>query len=239
MCFDLVRDQLQPGSCITLFVMLSHLLYFYGVKKVYVVPEKAKKGLYNLINLSSIMRKFQVGDQIQVGGIQGEVEVITLTETTIIQDDGYSRIILDNSYFETNNLTLLSQAESHTIVGKFVCVLPDRKKKSIKDAILNMLKTHGSMYMDRAPPSCKFDILGDDMYSVTLKYNLKRMVDVVGVFRYKNTWPLCLEFLRSGQIDVKPLITHRSGLSQKEVEDAFETSARGGTAIKVMFNLYT
>ncbi|KAH0859196.1 hypothetical protein HID58_087457 [Brassica napus] len=62
-------------------------------------------------------------------------------------------------------------------------------------------------------------------------------VDVVGVFRYKNTWPLCLEFLTSGKIDVKPLITHRFGFSQKEVEDAFETSARGSNAIKVMFNL--
>lgn len=36
---------------------------------------------------------------------------------------------------------------------------------------------------------------------------------------------------------MKPLITHRFGFSQKEVEEAFETSARGGTAIKVMFNL--
>ncbi|KAK9144976.1 hypothetical protein Sjap_004879 [Stephania japonica] len=62
-------------------------------------------------------------------------------------------------------------------------------------------------------------------------------VDIVGIFRYKNTWPLCLEFLRTGRIDVKPLITHRFGFSQKEVEDAFETSARGGNAIKVMFNL--
>ncbi|KAI9073710.1 hypothetical protein K1719_044334 [Acacia pycnantha] len=64
-----------------------------------------------------------------------------------------------------------------------------------------------------------------------------REVDVIGIFRYKNTWPLCLDFLRSGKIDVKPLITHRFGFSQKEVEEAFETSARGGNAIKVMFNL--
>lgn len=71
-------------------------------------------------------------------------------------------------------------------------------------------------------------------FSLFLQY---REVDVVGIFRYKNTWPLCLEFLRSGKIDVKPLITHRFGFSQKEVEEAFETSARGGNAIKVMFNL--
>ncbi|CAO2838922.1 unnamed protein product [Amaranthus hypochondriacus] len=64
-----------------------------------------------------------------------------------------------------------------------------------------------------------------------------REVDIIGVFRYKNTWPLCLDFISSGKIDVKPLITHRFGFSQKEVEEAFETSARGGDAIKVMFNL--
>jgi len=64
-----------------------------------------------------------------------------------------------------------------------------------------------------------------------------REVDVVGIFRYRNTWPLCLELISSGRIDVKPLITHRFGFSQKEVEEAFETSARGSNAIKVMFNL--
>lgn len=64
-----------------------------------------------------------------------------------------------------------------------------------------------------------------------------REVDILGVFRYKNTWPQCLEFLSSGKIDVKPLITHRYGFSQQEVVDAFETSARGSNAIKVMFNL--
>lgn len=64
-----------------------------------------------------------------------------------------------------------------------------------------------------------------------------REVDIIGVFRYRNTWPLCLEFLSSGKIDVKPLITHRFGFSEQEVIEAFETSAGGGSAIKVMFNL--
>uniref|UniRef100_J3MUZ2 Alcohol dehydrogenase-like C-terminal domain-containing protein n=1 Tax=Oryza brachyantha TaxID=4533 RepID=J3MUZ2_ORYBR len=45
------------------------------------------------------------------------------------------------------------------------------------------------------------------------------------------------KFLRAGKIDVKPLITHRFGFSQAEVEEAFEVSARGRDAIKVMFNL--
>ncbi|XP_004513687.1 sorbitol dehydrogenase [Cicer arietinum] len=79
--------------------------------------------------------------------------------------------------------------------------------------------------------------MGHSEMTVPLTPAAAREVDVIGIFRYKNTWPLCLEFIKSGKIDVKPLITHRFGFSQKEVEEAFETSARGGNAIKVMFNL--
>ncbi|EPS64701.1 hypothetical protein M569_10079, partial [Genlisea aurea] len=79
--------------------------------------------------------------------------------------------------------------------------------------------------------------LGHSEMKVPLPSAAVREVDIVGIFRYKNTWPLCIEFLRSGKVDVKPLITHRFGFSQAEVEEAFETSARGGDAIKVMFNL--
>lgn len=64
-----------------------------------------------------------------------------------------------------------------------------------------------------------------------------REIDVIGMFRYRNTWPLCIELLRTGKIDVKAIITHRFGFSQKGIEDAFQTSAGGGNAIKVMFNL--
>lgn len=64
-----------------------------------------------------------------------------------------------------------------------------------------------------------------------------REVDVIGIFRYRNTWQLCIELLRTGKIDVKPLITHRYNFTQEGVEEAFETSSHGGNAIKVMFNL--
>ncbi|KAF3795622.1 Sorbitol dehydrogenase [Nymphaea thermarum] len=79
--------------------------------------------------------------------------------------------------------------------------------------------------------------MGHNDMTVPLTPAAAREVDVIGVFRYKNTWPLCIEFLRSGKIDVKPLITHRFGFSQQDIEEAFETSAKGGSAIKVMFNL--
>ncbi|KAM7494545.1 hypothetical protein LguiB_029154 [Lonicera macranthoides] len=79
--------------------------------------------------------------------------------------------------------------------------------------------------------------MGHSEMNVPLTPAAAREVDIVGIFRYKNTWPLCIEFIRSGKIDVKPLITHRFGFSEKEVQEAFETSARGGNAIKVMFSL--
>lgn len=79
--------------------------------------------------------------------------------------------------------------------------------------------------------------MGRSEMTIPLTSSTAREVDVIGIFRYRNTWPLCIDLLGTGKIDVKPLITHRFGFSQEEVKEAFETSARGGNAIKVMFNL--
>ncbi|EFN56178.1 hypothetical protein CHLNCDRAFT_30796 [Chlorella variabilis] len=66
-----------------------------------------------------------------------------------------------------------------------------------------------------------------------------REVDILGSFRYCNTYPLCLSLLSSGRVDVKPLITHRFGFSAAEVLRGFDTAHRADAtgAIKVMFNL--
>lgn len=66
---------------------------------------------------------------------------------------------------------------------------------------------------------------------------VSREVDLVGVFRYRNTYPMCLDLISSGRVDVKPLITHRYKFTEQYVKAAFETSSRGVNAIKVMFNL--
>ncbi|KAI4320038.1 hypothetical protein MLD38_033561 [Melastoma candidum] len=83
---------------------------------------------------------------------------------------------------------------------------------------------------------CLIGLASTEM-TVPLMAGAAREIDVMGIFRYRNTWPLCIDLLRTGKIDVKPLITHRFGFTQGEVEQAFETSASGGKAIKVMFNL--
>ncbi|OIT03770.1 PREDICTED: L-idonate 5-dehydrogenase-like isoform X1 [Nicotiana attenuata] len=79
--------------------------------------------------------------------------------------------------------------------------------------------------------------LGQSEMTLPLTSAAAREVDVIGIFRYRNTWPLCIELLRTGKIDVKPLITHRYRFTQEGVEEAFETSSRGGNAINVMFKL--
>jgi L-iditol 2-dehydrogenase len=62
-----------------------------------------------------------------------------------------------------------------------------------------------------------------------------REVDIRGVFRYANCYPLALDLIATGKVDVKPLITHHFKL--EETLQAFETSRTGaGGAIKVMIH---
>jgi L-iditol 2-dehydrogenase len=63
-----------------------------------------------------------------------------------------------------------------------------------------------------------------------------REIDLMGSFRYRNTYPKALALVASGQVNVKPLVTHYYPLSK--VLDAFEhgESGRDG-AIKVVIQV--
>lgn len=63
-----------------------------------------------------------------------------------------------------------------------------------------------------------------------------REVDIRGIFRYANCYPVALDLIASKAVNVKPLITHR--FSMDETLKAFETAHTGaGGAIKVLINL--
>lgn len=65
-----------------------------------------------------------------------------------------------------------------------------------------------------------------------------REVDLLGVFRYRFTYPTCLEMLSEKKIDVNKLITHKFAFNQESVMSAFEHCATGKDGcIKAMIEL--
>lgn len=73
--------------------------------------------------------------------------------------------------------------------------------------------------------------LGAEMTTIPLLNAAVREVDIRGVFRYCNTWPVAISMLASKKVNVKPLVTHRFSLEQ--AVEAFETT-RQGLGVKVM-----
>jgi len=65
-----------------------------------------------------------------------------------------------------------------------------------------------------------------------------REIDLCGVFRYRYTYPKCIELLAKKKINVDPLITHRFKFTQDSIMDAFETCRTGRDgAIKCMIHV--
>lgn len=58
-------------------------------------------------------------------------------------------------------------------------------------------------------------------------------IEIIGSFRYINTWQTAIDMISCGKINVAPLVTHRFTL--EETLQAFET-ARSGVGVKVMID---
>lgn len=64
-----------------------------------------------------------------------------------------------------------------------------------------------------------------DQVTVQLNCAIMQEIDIKGVFRYRNCYPLALSLVESGKINLRPLVTHRFPL--EDSLQAFETCCRG------------
>nr|P0DMQ6.1 RecName: Full=Sorbitol dehydrogenase; Short=SDH; AltName: Full=Polyol dehydrogenase [Gallus gallus] len=88
-----------------------------------------------------------------------------------------------------------------------------------------------SIYATRSGGTLVLVGLGPEMVTVPIVNAAVREVDIRGIFRYCNTWPVAISLLASKRINIKPLVTHRFPL-EKALE-AFETTKRG-EGVKIM-----
>merc|ERR1739848_138560 len=72
--------------------------------------------------------------------------------------------------------------------------------------------------------------MGRDLATVPLLDASCRELELQGVFRYRNTYPKCIELLANKKVNVSPLITHRFQFTQESVMDAFTTCLNGKSA---------
>jgi len=75
------------------------------------------------------------------------------------------------------------------------------------------------------------------MQTIPLFEAADKEIDILGSFRYHDSYPTALELVSSGKINVKPLVTHHFSFSQ--VGEAFETAETGKDgAIKVTIHVH-
>lgn len=64
-----------------------------------------------------------------------------------------------------------------------------------------------------------------DNVTIPLNNALMQEIDIKGVFRYRNCYPLALSLVETGKINLRPLVTHRFRL--EDSVKAFETCCKG------------
>jgi len=95
---------------------------------------------------------------------------------------------------------------------------------------------------------CIIGMHDNTMSLPVLPHCVIREVDLCGIFRYRNTYPTCINLITNNKVNVNPLITHRISISldnnsndsvnQANLIKGFELAKNcSDGAIKIMFNL--
>lgn len=72
--------------------------------------------------------------------------------------------------------------------------------------------------------------MGADTVELPVSLIQNREIELTGIFRYTNTWPLAINLVASGLVDLDALVTHRFGL--EDVKTALLTGGQDPHAIK-------
>jgi len=129
-------------------------------------------------------------------------------------------------------------------------VKPDDKEKELTKALVELLGEQPDITIDCSGFQTSIRLameatasggvmvivgMGSPEVNVPLTGAAQREVDIRGVFRYVNDYPLALAMVASGSVDVKRLVTHHFNI--EETVKAFETAKSGvGNPIKIMIH---
>lgn len=88
--------------------------------------------------------------------------------------------------------------------------------------------------MEQLAPAARVVLIGmgADRLEIDVPLVQARELTIVGLFRYANTYPLALELLTRGTVDVTPVITHRFPVA--EVESALRLARRDPNSLKAV-----
>lgn len=85
-----------------------------------------------------------------------------------------------------------------------------------------------------APNKPSLETFKEEAIALPLSQLNVNELTVALVNRYNHTWPLAIQLVSSGRVDVKPLITHHVPL--EESADALTLSSRVGDSVKAVIH---
>jgi L-iditol 2-dehydrogenase len=150
-------------------------------------------------------------------------------ETIALQVQNYvSNVIHHNNSLLQGLCPIEVASLTHTLIGEMPSVVFDCAGfESSMQTALTVCRSGGKVILI----GC-----GQTEMHLPLCSSAQREVDILGVFRYRNTYPTALELMSSGKVMIEAMITHRFGFSQEEILRGFQIAQSGeGNAIKVMF----
>ena len=74
---------------------------------------------------------------------------------------------------------------------------------------------------------------GEDPVAISVHQVIDKELDLLGIFRYANVYADAVRLVASGQISLKPLVTHRFPLAET-AEALLTAGRRGDSAVKVL-----